>query len=108
MVNDPNQQSEMAKETFRLFEENGVNLSDERHTIHYFYDGDFEGLAAALSKLGYTVRPTANNDGVIAEAIEVTNEEWRINTLRALSELANEYGVEYDGWEAAMTKQGGK
>ncbi len=107
MVNEPSKQSELAIETLQLFVEHGEVLSDERHTIHYFYNGDHVGLGKALSDLGYSMRPTVNNDGVIAEAIEVTDQVWRVKTLTAPSVLANDYGSEYDGWEAAMTRQSG-
>ena len=105
MVNDPAAQSEMAIETLQYFVQQGEDLSDTRHTIHYFYDGDHVGLGEALRARGYSVRPTVGNDGVVAERMDVTDEKWRVETLKALSELANEYGSEYDGWEAAMTRQ---
>jgi len=106
MVNDPNQQSEMAVQTLKMFEDRGENLTDERHTVHYFYDGDFAALGEALRAQDFAVRPTVGNDGVVAERMDVTDEKWRLETLTALSELANEFGSEYDGWEAAMTRQG--
>ena len=106
MVNDPNRQSEMAVETLQLFESHGEDLSDLRHTVHYFYDGDHVALGEALRARGFTVRPTVENDGVVAERMDVTDETWRTETLTELSELANQYGSEYDGWEAAMTRQG--
>jgi Regulator of ribonuclease activity B len=106
MVNDPSQQSELAIETLQLFVQDGEDLSDVRHTVHYFYGGNHVALGEALQALGYSVRPTASQDGVIAERMAVTDEQWRTETLRALSELANEYGSEYDGWEASMTRQG--
>ena len=106
MVNDPNFQSEMAAQSLAMFESRGEDLSDERHTIHYFYDGDHGALGEALRDLGFVVRPTVENDGVVAERMDVTDETWRTETLTTLSELANQYGSEYDGWEAAMTRQG--
>ncbi len=106
VVNDPNAQSEMAVETLQYFMQQGEDISEARHTIHYFYDGNHVGLLEALKARGYTVRPTVGDDGVVAERMDVTDEKWRVETLKALSELANAYGSEYDGWEAAMTRQG--
>jgi hypothetical protein len=46
-----------------------------------------------------------NNDGIIAEKHEAIGEVWRTSTLVHLCELAHTYGVEYDGWEASLTRQ---
>jgi hypothetical protein len=106
VVDEPSRQSELAIETLKIFEQNGEVLTDERHTIHYFYDGDHVALGDALRELGFTVRPTVDNDGVVAERVDVTDEKWRVETLTALSDLANRFDSEYDGWEAAMMRQG--
>ncbi len=98
-------QVELAKETLRVFSDNGEDMSDIRHVVHYFYDGNHHALGLALRELGYDVRPTVGNDGVVAERHEAIGEEWRVTTLTQLAELADTYGVEYDGWEAAMTSQ---
>jgi hypothetical protein len=98
-------QVELAKQTLDVFRERGEDFSDVRHVIHYFYGGNFAGLGAALVELGYEVRNTVDDDGVVAERYEAIGEEWRQTTLMALAELSDTYGVEYDGWEASMTRQ---
>ena len=98
-------QVDLAKATLKVFEDHGEDFSDVRHVVHYFYGGNFEALSAALSELGYAVRPTVNNDGVVAERHGAIGEDWRTSTLVHLCELADSYGAEYDGWEASMTRQ---
>jgi Regulator of ribonuclease activity B len=98
-------QVELAKATLKVFEDHGEDFSDTRHVVHYFYDGNFKALGVALAELGYAVRTTVNDDGVVAERYEAIGEEWRTTTLGHLCELADRYGVEYDGWEASMTRQ---
>jgi hypothetical protein len=99
------EQVEIAKATLKVFEDHGEDFSDIRHVLHYFYGGNFAALGAALTELGYAVRPTVNNDGVVAERHEVIGEDWRTSTLHHLCELADSYSVDYDGWEASMTRQ---
>ena len=99
------QQVELAIETLKVFTDRGEDMNELRHVVHYFYDGNFAALGNALSELGYAVRPTVNHDGVVTERHEVIGEEWRRTTLMHLAELADTYGVEYDGWEASMTRQ---
>jgi regulator of RNase E activity RraB len=98
-------QVEYAKEPLRILAEHGEQMDDVRHVIHYFYGGNCEGLGAALGELGYAVGPTADNDGIVAERHEAIGEAWRTSTLVGLCELADTYGVEYDGWEASMERQ---
>ena len=98
-------QVELAKKTLKVFQDQGEDMSDVRHVVHYFYGGNFGGLGAALRELGYEVRNTVNDDGVVAERHEAVGEEWRTTTLSSLCELADTYDVEYDGWEAAMVRQ---
>ena len=98
-------QVELARATLRMFEENGEQMEDVRHVVHYFYGGNLEGLTAALGELGYRTRPTVNDDGVVADRNEAIGEAWRTSTLPALCEIADTYGAEYDGWEASMTRQ---
>lgn len=97
-------QVELSIETLGVLVENGANLSEVRHVIHFFYGGNFDALARQLAELGYDLFATAENDGVIAERFEVIGEDWRTTTLVHLCELANMFGVEYDGWEASVTK----
>ena len=103
--NDWSHQVLMNEPIFATFLANGEDLSDERHVIHYFYDGDVEGLSKALSAEGYTVRPTATEPGVVAENHAVTDRQWSESTMKLLCDLANRFGAEYDGWEASMVRQ---
>ncbi|MFC3441397.1 hypothetical protein ACFOKF_09370 [Sphingobium rhizovicinum] len=98
-------QIELAKETLKVFADRGEDFSDVRHVLHFMYGGNFEALGASLRELGYAVKPTVNEDGIIAERHEPIGEEWRTTTLVALCDLCDSYGVEYDGWEAAMMRQ---
>ena len=104
--NDWQKQVAMNEPIFAVFEENGEDLSDERHVIHYFYDGDADGLSKALAEDGYEVRPTATEPGVVAEKHDVTDRAWSESEMKKLCDLANRFGAEYDGWEASMVRQG--
>jgi hypothetical protein len=104
-MSDNRKQIARAKQTLQVFTDHGEDFADTRHVVHYFYGGNFTALGAALRELGYETRPTVENDGVIAERHEAIGEEWRTTTLAHLCELADSYGVEYDGWEASMTRQ---
>jgi len=108
VVTDNQRQIELAKATLEVISGRGENMADIRHGIHYFYGGNFVALGASLAELGYSVRPTVNNDGIVAERHEAIGEEWRTTSLSNLCELADTYGVEYDGWEASMNKQPSK
>ena len=103
--NDWEKQVAMNEPIFATFLASGEDLSDERHVIHYFYDGDVEGLSSALSAEGYTVNPTATSPGVVAENHAVTDRAWSEATMKHLCDLANRFGAEYDGWEASMVRQ---
>ena len=99
-------QFRLAKETLAVFVGQGEDLADERHVIHYMYGGNWRAMGAALAELGYQVRPTADEDGLVAERWEVTDAEWARRTMHQMCELSEQYGVEYDGWEASMVRQG--
>ncbi len=103
--NDWQQQMLMNEGVFAALTSNGEDLSDGRHVIHYFYDGDVDGLSAALKEAGFEVSPTATSPGVIAENHAVTDRAWGEATMKQLCELANRFGAEYDGWEASMVRQ---
>ena len=103
-MSDNLKQVDLAKATLKVFTNQGEDLAEVRHVIHYFYGGNFPALESALKELGYTTRLTVKEDGVVAERHEAIGEEWRTTTLRNLCELADIYGVEYDGWEASMTR----
>ena len=104
--NDWTKQMLMNQPLFATFLESGEDLSDERHVVHYFYDGDFDGLSKALAEQGYEVRPTATEPGVVAENYAVTDNAWSESEMKKLCDLANRFGAEYDGWEASMVRQG--
>ena len=104
--NDWQDQVAMNGPVFAALRGAGEDLSDERHVIHYFYDGDVEGLTRALSEAGYEVRPTETSPGVIAETHAVTDENWSELEMKKLCDLANQFGAEYDGWEGSMVRQG--
>lgn len=104
-MRDNRRQIELARETLGVFAAEGEDFGDTRHVVHYFYGGDFAALDASLRELGYETRPTAHSPGVIAERHEAIGEEWRTTTLAHLCDLADTHGVEYDGWEASMTRQ---
>lgn len=104
-MSENQKQVELAKATLKIFEDQGEDFGDTRHVVHYFYGGSFQSLGVALAELGYTVRPTVNDDGIVAERYEPIGEGWRTSTLVQLCELADDHGVEYDGWEASMTRQ---
>ena len=104
--NDWQQQVLSNESVFAALTSHGENLSDGRHVIHYFYDGDVEGLGAALGEDGYVVSPTSTSPGVIAENFAVTDRGWSESEMKKMCDLANRFGAEYDGWEASMVRQG--
>jgi len=104
--NDWQRQAQMNEPIFETFLANGEDLSDERHVIHYFYDGDVDGLREALAGQGYVVSPTNTSPGVIAENFAVTDRDWSESEMKKMCDLADRFGAEYDGWEASMVRQG--
>jgi hypothetical protein len=104
--NDWRQQVLMNEGVFSTLTSSGEDLSDGRHVIHYFYDGDVDGLKAALREVGYVVSPTNTAPGVIAEIFAVTNRDWSESEMKKMCDLANHFGAEYDGWEASLVRQG--
>ena len=104
--NDWEKQVAMNEPVFAALRGAGEDLSDERHVVHYFYDGDVDGLTAALDEAGFETRPTATSPGVIAEHHAVTDEDWSAACMKQMCEIANRFGAEYDGWEGAMVRQG--
>ena len=105
--NDWQQQVLMNEAVFSTLTSNGEDLSDGRHVIHYFYDGDVDGLKEALAGEGYVVSPTNTTTGVIAENFAVTDRGWSESEMKKMCDLANRFGAEYDGWEASMVRQKG-
>ena len=103
--NDWTQQVAMNEPIFEALASAGEDLSDTRHVIHYFYDGDADGLSKALSAEGFTVRPTATSPGVVAENHAVTDRQWSETEMQRMCDFANQFGAEYDGWECSMVRQ---
>jgi hypothetical protein len=104
--NDWQKQVLMNEPVFAALEGAGEDLSDTRHVVHYFYDGDVEGLSAALKAQGFDIRPTATSPGVIAETHAATDRAWSETEMKRMCDLANQFGAEYDGWEGSMVRQG--
>jgi len=104
-LNDAERQVSMAKEVLSTFLQHGENLADQRHVIHYAYGGNWEAMARSLAELGYQVRPTVDADGLVAERNDVTDLAWADRTMRQMCEIADQFGVEYDGWEGSMERQ---
>ena len=104
--NDWQQQVLMNEAVFSALTSNGEDLSDGRHVIHYFYDGDVNGLKEVLGNDGYVVSSTQASPGVIAEIFAVTDRSWSESEMKKMCDLANRFGAEYDGWEASMVRQG--
>jgi|SRR4051794_27250364 hypothetical protein len=104
--NDWASQVTMNEHVFEALLSNGEDLSDGRHVIHYFYNGDVDGLSQALTGEGFVVRPTATVPGVIAENFAVTDRNWSESEMQKMCDLANRFDAEYDGWEASMVRQG--
>jgi hypothetical protein len=103
--NDWQQQVQMNENVFAALTSNGEDLSDGRHVIHYFYDGDINGLKEALGNDGYVVSSTQTSPGVIAEIFAVTDRDWSESEMKKMCDLADRFGAEYDGWEASMVRQ---
>src|SRR5262245_32630131 len=75
-----------------------------RHTVFYFYGGDFQSLGQRASDAGYDVRPTANQDGVILETTTAVDERSFEAHSKQMEDWAEEFGAEYDGWECQVVK----
>jgi len=103
--NDGDKQVRLAHEVLAVFTGKGEVLTDERHVIHYFYGGDVLGLRDVLEKQGFAVRPTTTTPGLIADRNEVTDPAWADTSMHMMCSLADEFGAEYDGWEASMVRQ---
>ena len=104
--NDWENQVAMNEHVFAQLTGHGEDLSDGRHVIHYFYDGDVNGLKEVLGNDGYVVSSTNTAPGVIAENFAVTDRAWSESEMKKMCELADRFGAEYDGWEASMVRQG--
>ena len=92
--NDWQQQVLMNEALFATLTSSGEDLSDGRHVIHYFYDGDVDGLKEALGNDGYVVSSTNTAPGVIAENFAVTDRNWSESEMKKMCDLANRFGAE--------------
>jgi Regulator of ribonuclease activity B len=85
--------------------EHGDSGRTPRHTVFYFYGGNFEALGKEAQTAGYQVRPTAKHDGVILEITTAVDEPaFRPHGSR-MEAWASKFGAEYDGWECQLVKQ---
>ena len=100
--NDWQSQVLMNEGVFSALTSNGEDLSDGRHVIHYFYDGDVDGLREALAGQGYVVSPTNTSPGVIAENFAVTDRDWSESEMKKMCDLANRFGAEWS-WRSIRT-----
>ena len=74
----------------------GDNGSVPRHTLFYFYGGDFVTLGVAASATGYKTRPTADNDGIVLETmISVDEVTFKVRAER-MEAWAEEFRCKYD------------
>jgi hypothetical protein len=107
-LNDGDEQARLALQILGHFNAQGEVLTDTRHVLHYFYgDGErLPPLRAELEGMGYSVRPTTGSPGLVAEINAITDEAWAAVTTRTMCALAARFSAEYDGWEAAMVRQG--
>jgi hypothetical protein len=75
-----------------------------RHTLFYFYGGDFRGLGNRARAAGYDVRPTVNEDGVVLETTTAVDERSFESHKKRMEDWAEEFRSEYDGWECQVVK----
>jgi hypothetical protein len=91
----------------------GSDLTRERHSIHYFYFPTAAGAEEArkdLEKMNFETRaglmlegePAPRRWPVTAERKEVINGEVIHALRKPLTEVAERFGGEYDGWEAQV------
>ena len=80
--------------------ERGDDGVPPRDTRFFFYGGDLLALAEAASKIGFKTE-AQGEPTVISKDMPVTADE--MSTLNGIfSEWVDAFGVEYDGWEAAI------
>ena len=88
----------------RVLASHGDDGRKPRHTVFYFYGGDFQGLGKTASVAGYGVRPTAKQDGVVLETTTAVDERSIESHAKRMEDWAGTFGAEYDGWECQMVK----
>jgi Regulator of ribonuclease activity B len=88
----------------RVLASHGDDGRRPRHTVFYFYGGDFEELGRQARAAGYGVRPTAKQDGVVLETTTAVDEQTFEEHATRMAEWAEQFGSEYDGWECQLVK----
>jgi|SRR5215216_5913335 len=76
-----------------------------RHTLFYFYGGDFSGLGAAARTEGYEVKRTAAGDGVVLETTTAVDDATFEGLSKQMEAWADQFGCDYDGWECQLVMQ---
>jgi hypothetical protein len=86
----------------RALAEHGDDGASPRHTLFYFYGGDQGALRKAALAAGYSVRPTAQDDGSVLETTMSVDKESLSPVEIQMRAWAESCGAEYDGWECAV------
>jgi len=76
-----------------------------RHTLFYFYGGNFTALGEAAVQAGYRARPTAKSDGVILETETAVDASSFARHAAQMEKWISEFGCEYDSWECQLVKR---
>ena len=76
-----------------------------RHTLFYFYGGNFTGLGNAAAQADYRPRPTAKTDGVILETETAVDLSSFARHAAQMEKWSIEFGCEYDSWECQVMKR---
>lgn len=84
--------------------DNGADLTRQREAVFYFYGPAHRlpELQIGLERLGFAVRPTRTDLGLVASVGAVVNEDWIATTVPQLCKMALDLNIEYDGWEASI------
>ena len=73
-----------------------------RRTLFYFYGGNLLGLDSAAAAAGYTVQPTAKNDGLVLTSMTAVDQQGFEVHRQRMEAWAKQFGCEYDGWECQV------
>jgi hypothetical protein len=76
-----------------------------RHTLFFFYGGNFEELGATAVRAGYQIRPTVQRDGVVVETTIAVDDQSFLTHGQKMEAWAEEFGCDYDGWECRLVNQ---
>jgi hypothetical protein len=96
--------------------QHGDNLTAQRHTLVFFCrrDGDerdgelvFNPMAERLIAAGWSIY-TLHGDGVSGESQRHVHPSGINEISDDMEALAEEFGVDYDGWECAVVVAGAK